>query len=411
MKDNVKSVVVLTVICLVVSALLAVTNHFTAPIILANKAAAATKSLTQVMPEGKNFEKLELPADVPATVTDLYQETSGQGYVVMLSTSSQYSADNMTFTLGVGTDGVIKGVALTGYYESKDFGEDYPQGYVGADSALNGIDTFAGITYSSTAFKNAVSDAFAMLLASGSISEGQKSEETLIAEVMPIALPGCADSLGNAQVTEIDAAGFVAAYQANNDCGYVVVAEAGDGKVVVGVNAFGDVCAYDLEGNPAEAPDGVAAAFACLAEKNEAANQKNAEKAADGAALEAISVAGAFDIVTGAFKAETADGTFYAFNVKPLGYSNEVMEMVVVLDEDGKIVNYRAVSELILHGEYYTNHSLSNESKYKEQFIGLTEGTYSDDLTVISGATFTQDAVADSIHAAFEAYKAVKEAK
>ena len=50
MKENVKSVVVLTAICLVVAALLAVTNFYTAPIIEANKAAAATGSLAEVIP-------------------------------------------------------------------------------------------------------------------------------------------------------------------------------------------------------------------------------------------------------------------------------------------------------------------------------------------------------------------------
>lgn len=409
--DNIKSVVVLTAISLIVAALLAVTNFFTAPVIEANKAAAATRSLSIVMPEGKDFVEMQIPADAPATVTGLYEESSGQGYVVMLTTSSQYSSDDMTFTIGVGTDGVIKGVAMTGYYESKDFGADYPQTYVGADSALNGIDTYAGVTYSSTAFKNAVSDAFEMLLNSGSVSAGAKSEETLTAEVMPLALPGCADSLGSAHVTEIDAAGFVAAYQAENNSGYVVVAEEAGAKVVVGINAFGDACAFDLEGNPVDVPAGVADAFAALADQNMASNKSNAEKAMSGASAEAITVPGAFGIVTGAFTATTADGTFYAFNVVPFGYANELMEMVVVVDEDGNIVNYKTVSELILHGEYYSSHDLTNESAYKEQFIGLNEGTYSDDLTIIAGATFTQNAVADSIHAAFDAYKAVKEAK
>lgn len=56
MKENVKSVVVLTAICLVVAALLAVTNFYTAPVIEANKAAAATGSLAEVIPGATGFE-------------------------------------------------------------------------------------------------------------------------------------------------------------------------------------------------------------------------------------------------------------------------------------------------------------------------------------------------------------------
>ena len=155
MKSNVKSVVVLTAICVVVATLLSVTNYFTAPVIENNKAATANESLYVVMADAAGFEEVELAADAPATVTGLYKETSGLGYVVTLSTTSQYSSDNMGITVGIGSDGKIVGVTITGYYESKDFGPDYPQTYVGADSALNGIDTFAGVTYSSTAFKEA----------------------------------------------------------------------------------------------------------------------------------------------------------------------------------------------------------------------------------------------------------------
>lgn len=160
MKSNVKSVVVLTVICVVVATFLSVTNFFTAPVIASNKEAAAYESLYVVMPDAQGFEKVELPADASETVTSLYKETSDLGYVATLSTTSQYSSDNMGITVAIGADGTIVGVTLTGYYESKDFGPDYPQTYIGADSSLSGIDTFAGVTYSSAAFKEAIQDAF-----------------------------------------------------------------------------------------------------------------------------------------------------------------------------------------------------------------------------------------------------------
>ena len=50
MKENIKSVVVLTAICLVVAVLLAYTNSIPAPIIEANKAAKSSGSLLEVMP-------------------------------------------------------------------------------------------------------------------------------------------------------------------------------------------------------------------------------------------------------------------------------------------------------------------------------------------------------------------------
>ena len=161
MKENVKSVLVLTAICLVVAALLAMTNFYTAPIIEQNKADTARASLTVVMPDAAGFEEIELPEGAPETVQHIYKETSGLGYVALLSTTSQYSSGDMGITVGIGADGKICGVSLTSYFESKDFGQDtYPQTYVGQDSALGGVDTVAGVTYSSTAFKEAIADAF-----------------------------------------------------------------------------------------------------------------------------------------------------------------------------------------------------------------------------------------------------------
>ncbi len=160
MNTNAKSVVVLTSICVVVSALLSGANFFTAPVIEENKAEAVRESLYQVMPDAADFEEVELPADAPETVAGIYRETGGLGYAVNLATTSQYSSDDMGITVAIGTDETITGIALTGYYESKDFGDDYPQTYVGADSSLAGVDTVAGVTYSSTAFKEAIQDAF-----------------------------------------------------------------------------------------------------------------------------------------------------------------------------------------------------------------------------------------------------------
>ena len=68
---NVKSIVVLTAICAVISLLLAGTNALTAPIIEKNQAAAANEALLVVMPDGTGFEKMDLSSyELPATVTE-----------------------------------------------------------------------------------------------------------------------------------------------------------------------------------------------------------------------------------------------------------------------------------------------------------------------------------------------------
>lgn len=159
MNLNVKSVVVLTAICLIVAVLLSVTNFYTAPVIEENKAQKIQDSLTVVMPEAAGFDEVAVPEGAPKTVKSIFKDKGGNGYVVVLETKSQYSSGNMGITVAV-KDGTVSGISLTGYYESKDFGSDYPGTYVGADETLSGVDTVAGVTYSSTAFKNAIADAF-----------------------------------------------------------------------------------------------------------------------------------------------------------------------------------------------------------------------------------------------------------
>lgn len=159
-KDYIKSIVVLGSICLVVAALLATVNYFTSPVIEKNAAAKENASLSEVLPGSKDFEVQEVPSGASETVTGIYTDAGGAGYAVTLSTSSAYSGNPMTFTLGIDPDGKVVGVKITNYSETKDFGADYPDTYIGADADSAGeVDLAAGVTYSSTAFREAVCDA------------------------------------------------------------------------------------------------------------------------------------------------------------------------------------------------------------------------------------------------------------
>ena len=162
MKSNIKSIIILPLICLVVAALLATVNFITAPVIEKNATLAAQESLRVVLPDSGEFKEIELSENAPETVTGLFSEVNGKGYAITLETSSSYSKSPMTFTVGINAEGKITGIEITNYSETKDFGK-YPEDYIGKDSSLEGVDLFAGVTYSSKAFKEAVADAFAAL--------------------------------------------------------------------------------------------------------------------------------------------------------------------------------------------------------------------------------------------------------
>ena len=418
MKENIKSVVVLTAICLVVAVLLAYTNSITAPIIEANKAAKASGSLLEVMPEATGFENItETLANLPATVKEVHKEASGLGHVMILGTTTQFSSDEMGITVAIGADGKISNVLLTGYYESKDFGADYPATYIGQDSALGGVDTVAGTTFSSTAFKDAITDAFNVLIENNLVAAGQKSEEQLIAEAMPLALPGCVNSLGNPVTVPVEgfAAPITQAFKAKNDAGYIYIVSTDAGSVVVGVNAFGVAKAIDLEGNDvtATATDAVAAAVAAnpaISVTNLEANTTTvAGSFEEGAVITAVEGRATESNVVAAFTVTVGEETQYAVITKPLGYGDESMKMMVIFNANGEVVIYKTLTEMIIHGEYYSEHQLTDESAYRAQFVGLTEATYSDDMTLVAGATMTANAVASNFRSAFEAFNLIKE--
>lgn len=162
LSTGVKSVIVLTVICLVVAGLLAVTNYITSPIIEKTRQNKIAESLSAVLPDSGNYSEVDLNgAEYPSTVKSIYKFDDGS-YAVVLATTSAYSSGDMGFTVGIDPSGRIAGIKLTSYMESKDFGkETYPQSFVDKDfEAAASIDTVSGVTYSSTAFKKALADAF-----------------------------------------------------------------------------------------------------------------------------------------------------------------------------------------------------------------------------------------------------------
>lgn len=167
MNENVKRLVmpvaVLAVICLVVTAALAVSNSVTAPIVEKAQAEAAQAARAEVLPGGSGFTKVEA-AGLPERVTEVYRADNGAGYVFSL-TAKGYNGP-MKLMVGIGSDGKIAGVkALDISKEDPGMGsrvgEDFfTSQFPGKDAALEGVDTISGSTVSSASYIAAVKDAF-----------------------------------------------------------------------------------------------------------------------------------------------------------------------------------------------------------------------------------------------------------
>lgn len=418
-KEFSKSVLALVAIVLAAVLLLTGLNFITAPLIANNGSAAELTPLFSVMPDAAGFELLydaASPADsalsdVPESVQSIYGETGGMGYALRLSTSEGYTKQPIEFTLAIDAEGKISGVELTAYPETKDMGkETYPQTYLGQDSTLANVSLVAGVTYSSTAFKNAVADGFAALIDNGLIGAGVKGDEQILTEMLADVFPGIVNPTGTPQYEEqeIVCSYITKSLKALNDSGFALIMKNGDATYMAVCNAFGSVKIVDVEGNEvndeAMAAEAKAYAEANLTPHSDTDLNKVKLLVPDASDVTPISLEGVYNSVTCAYKAE---GVGYVFVSRSYGYSNEPMVIYYVIDDNGAIVTMTA-DELILFKEYFTSYQL-DESSYKAGFAGLTGDSFTGDEALISGATVSSDAVRVATEDAFAAFAAVNE--
>lgn len=419
------SALVLVLIFAVFALVLFGINIFAAPLIEANGSAQQFAPLYSVMPEAKGFELIydandsaaSALVDVPETVQAIYSETSGLGYAIRLSTTQGYTKEPIELTIAIDAEGKISGTELTAYPDTKDFGADYPGSFIGQDSALGDVGLVAGVTYSSSAFKNAVSDGFAALIGNGLVGAGVKSDAQILTELSMQVFTGLANRDGVAQVEEPEIAEGQFTFiqkimKALNGSGFAFVAKDGESSYLLIVNASGTVRVYDIEGkdvtetaSAAMVEEASSYAAANTASTADAEQKKLRTMVSEGAELTALSLGDAFNSVTGAYRIADGETTLYGFCARPYAYSNQPIAVYFVLDENGAIVSM-ACDEIILFGEYFTSYEL-DESQYKEGFAGLTADSFTGEQTLISGATASTNAMTVATEDVFAAFLAI----
>lgn len=419
------SALVLVLIFAVFALVLFGINIFAAPLIAANGSAQQFAPLYSVMPEAKGFELIydandsaaSALVDVPETVQAIYSETSGLGYAIRLSTTQGYTKEPIEFTIAIDAEGKISGTELTAYPDTKDFGADYPGSFIGQDSALGDVGLVAGVTYSSSAFKNAVSDGFAALIGNGLVGAGVKSDAQILTELSVQVFTGLANRDGVAQVEEPEIAEgqfsfILKIMKALNGSGFAFVAKDGESSYLLVCNVSGAVRVFDIEGkdvtdtaNAAMVEEASSYAAANTVSTADAELKKLRTMVSEGAELTAVSLGDAFNSVTGAYLIADGETTLYGFCARPYAYSNQPIAVYFVLDESGAIVSM-VCDEIILFGEYFTSYEL-DEAKYKEGFAGLTAGSFTGEQTLISGATASTNAMTVATEDVFAAFQAI----
>ncbi len=188
MKTMIRSILALTVICIVVSAVLGVVNHFTAPLIAENQKKEENAALLIVMPDANGFEEVDL-SDLPngSSVKAVYRESTGQGYVFRMEVTGYQPG--LTVMCGIKADGSISGVRTLSCNETAGYGlkateEWYTAQYTGQFSDLSGVGDISGATLTSKAYRRAIMDAFSAFAAYSGV-QMTLTEDQLIAQALP----------------------------------------------------------------------------------------------------------------------------------------------------------------------------------------------------------------------------------
>ncbi len=113
----VKPAIVLLVIAGVAAGLLGVVSEVTAAPIAAQNEKTLNESMTAVMPDASSFTQMDV--ELTGTITAVYQADNG-GYVITTAPGGFGGAVNTM--IGVGADGVITGVRVTGHSETPGLG-------------------------------------------------------------------------------------------------------------------------------------------------------------------------------------------------------------------------------------------------------------------------------------------------
>lgn len=408
-KHLINTILILLAFALVFSAAMFGLNFITGPIIEENNKGAEFAPLLAVMPDANNFEEITSTlSGVPESVIAIYKETSGKGFVVRASASTQYSKEPMEITFGITADGKICGIQLDVYTDSIDFRSkdaNYITSFLEKDSALADIGTVSGATYSSTAFKDAVSAGFSALISNSLIVEGVKSDAQILQEMIPTLAPGML------KTEEVAASGNIEkAWGAGNDAGFAYVVKNGDASFLALVNATGVCKVYDVAG--ADVTD-AQSAIADEAKAHASANQKSYTEDlntrviklfADASDITPIALPTFNTVVAAAaFKVDGAE--YYGFYSRSIGFHQ--MDVFFVIDANGAIAKMDA-KQFIFEEEYFAAFGGMNNGEYKAGFEGLTSETWTGDAAVIATATMTSNAMKQSTEDAFAAFNSIK---
>lgn len=404
---SLKSIILPVIVVVLAFAILYCVNLWTYPTIVQARMQGEVGPAMDVMPNAKGFMELNLD-NVPSTVETVYEETSGQGYVVKVSTKAGFTKEAIVFYIAIDKDNKVQKINVTAYPETREVGEGYVDTFIGSDSTLSTVELVAGVTYSSSAIKNGVADAFKALSDNGLIVAAKKEPKQLYEELMPVVFGTAVNPAGMMSQEDFTSkvGGVIRAQKATNE-GAVAYwyAEGEENYAVITNGRIAKV--YDLEGNEVSSLSSSVLSSLMdeaktLVKDNSSSDGKRFKKYVPDSKVTEIDVP-LFNNVTTAFECVNENGTYYGFGVRPYAFDNEALTMYISIDDKGAIYSFNC-SALYVDPEYFTH---SEPENYTGGLVGVTD-SWSGEEALITGATLTSEAVRDAINDVFDSFKAIK---
>lgn len=385
MIKNIKSAIALTVICAVVSILLAVTNSITSPIIKKQENAAVNESLAVVFPEGEDFVLVtELSQyELPETITEVYSEKSG-GYVFKMTTAGY--GTNFVLMCGINKDGVVTGATYISSNETlgaeKDYGNTLKDKTI---ETIDNVETISGATRTTDAYKSAVKDALNSFTILNGGTVDLRDESQILNDNLSAALPQAEGKFTSIFITDY-IGDFTDIYSADNDTGYVLIS----GETFIATDKDGNVLTETDETLKSNAQTAI----------NTVINSKTTE----------IDITKYQDMPTQILKAYKTNNGNYLFELRASGFgingdkyynpSGEYIYIKASATKDGKIISLITESQKETDGIG----SACSEKSFYSQFNGKTESDYTE-IDAISGATITTNGYKTAVSKIFAAIK------
>ena len=359
------------------------------------KAVAAIKTVKANEPVDVDLEPY-MGNSLIANYVNSVKKTGSGTFVIEIKTSGNYdSTTPIVITVVIDAEGKIVNAQTVSYGSGETPGDGQLQdgkfntSFIGkTETEAGGVDTVAGVTFTTTAFKNAVLNAFNVVKILGGEEVDTRTEEEKFADALVEALP-TSDAFTRVFLVEaID--GFDAIYKANNGAGYVCVIGNNSEGTFVGVDANGAAVGESEHNAKAEA------AVALINSTTLTAIDFEAYKNSDDREVKRV-----FRQILSINKTATGN---YVIEIKASGYGADPMVIKVSVSADGKVIDNLAIS----------NSETPNiggvqlaDGKFNSNFIGK-DVTEAGGVDTVGSVTVTTDAYKTAILRVFSAITTIE---